>query len=246
MDKVSIITPSYNSAKYISETIESVLSQTYNNWEMIIVDDMSSDNSNEIIGEYIKKDSRIRLITLESNSGPAIARNRAIKESKGRYIAFLDSDDVWHPMKLEKQLDFMKTNGLSITYSSYHTIDGNGEKINTRHAKENITYNDMLKSNFIGNLTGIYDTAKIGKIYMDSTGHEDYALWLTIMKKVKITNGIVEPLAGYRILPGSVSANKFRALKWQWNIYRKTEKLNIFKSSYYFAWYIYYALNKRM
>jgi glycosyltransferase involved in cell wall biosynthesis len=120
---VSIITPSYNSEKFIKDTIGSVLSQTYKNWEMIIVDDVSPDNSNEIIEEYCKKDSRIKLIKLAKNSGPAVARNRAIQEAKGRYIAFLDADDLWKSEKLEKQIKFMTDNDLAFTYSSYDLLD---------------------------------------------------------------------------------------------------------------------------
>lgn len=242
---VSIITPSYNSEKLISQTIKSALEQTYQNWEMIIVDDMSPDNANEIIKNYILKDSRIKLIKLEKNGGPAKARNRAIEEASGRYIAFLDADDMWLPEKLEKQIQFMEENNLAITYSSYLTVDENGNEINTRIAKQKITYNDMLKTNHIGNLTGIYDCKKIGKYYMDDVGHEDYTLWLKIMKKVVHTKGIIEPLGKYRILEKSISANKLRALAWTWNIYRNILGMNIFESSFYFMHYAYNAIKKR-
>ena len=242
---VSIITPSYNSSKYIEETIWSVVSQTYKNWEMIIVDDMSPDNANIIIDNFLKNDSRIQLIKLEKNVGVAEARNIAIEQAKGRYIAFLDSDDIWLPQKLEKQINFMQEHDLSLTYSSYYTINENSTRLNTRKVKELISYRDMLKSNHIGNLTGIYDCDKLGKVYMDSRGHEDYILWLKVFKEIKQTRGIVEPLAEYRILANSLSSNKLKVLKWQWHIYRKVEKLNIFQSSYYFLFYIYYALKKR-
>lgn len=242
---ISIITPSYNSSKFIEQTIKSAISQTYQNWEMIIVDDCSPDNSNDIIEEYCKKDSRIKLIRLEKNSGPAVARNRAIEEAKGKYIAFLDADDLWIPEKLEKQIKFMQENDLAVTCSSYYTIDEVGKKINTRVVKESFSYTDMLKSNHIGNLTGVYDCEKLGKIYMDDVGHEDYTLWLKAMKKTGKTKAIVEPLAEYRILSNSISANKLKVLKWQWNIYRNIINLDIFQSSYYFIWYIYYAIMKR-
>lgn len=126
---VSIITPSYNSEKYISNTIESVITQTYQNWEMIIVDDCSTDSSCDIAEKYTQKDSRIKLIKLNKNSGPAKARNRAIKEAKGRYISFLDSDDIWYHRKLEKQVYFMKENDLAVTCSSYYIVDAKGKKI---------------------------------------------------------------------------------------------------------------------
>jgi len=242
---VSIITPSYKSVEYISSTIDSVINQTYQNWEMIIVDDCSPDNTNDIIEVYIKKDSRVRLVRLDENVGPANARNRGIEEAKGKYISFLDSDDIWLPEKLKKQIGFMCKNNLLLTYSSYFTIDEFNKNINTRISNNSINYNDMLKSNRIGNLTGIYDCEKLGKFYMDDVGHEDYTLWLKIMKKIGQTQGLIEPLAKYRILSNSISANKLKVLKWQWHIYRNIINLNIFKSSYYFIWYIYYALKKR-
>lgn len=245
MSLVSIIVPSYNSSRFIAQTIESVLNQTYLNWEMLIIDDYSPDNANNIIEKYIKKDERIKLIKLERNSGPAIARNRGIELAKGKYIAFLDSDDIWLPEKLEKQIKFMKDNNLSVTCSSYYTIDENNKNINTRIVKEFFSYAIMLKSNCIGNLTGIYDCEKLGKIYMDDVGHEDYTLWLKVMKKAKNTRAIIEPLAKYRILNNSISANKLKVLKWQWNIYRNIVRLGIFQSTYYFIYYIYYALKKR-
>lgn len=243
---VSIITPSYKSERFISETLESVLAQTYQNWEMIIVDDCSPDNANEIIGKYTKKDSRIKLIKLEKNGGPANTRNEGIKQAEGKYIAFLDSDDIWLPTKLEKQISFMEKKQLLLSYSSYHTIDEYGNRINTRNVKEYIDYTDMLKSNHIGNLTGIYDCSELGKVYMDNVGHEDYTLWLKIMKKVGSAHGIVEPLAEYRIFSSSISANKFKAMSWTWNIYRNVVGLDIFRSSYYFLHYIYYSLKKRV
>jgi len=243
--KVSIITPSYNSEKYISETIQSVLDQTCQDWEMIIVDDVSTDDSPQIIEQYTQKDSRIKLIRSKQNSGPARARNKAIKEAGGKYIAFLDSDDVWFPEKLEKQVMFMKENDLVITYSAYETMDEHSIYINTRNIQEIITYKDMLKSNRIGNLTGIYDSDFFGKVYMKEYGHEDYILWLELFKQIESTKGISEPLAKYRIVSKSISSNKLKVLKWQWKIYRNIEKLGIFQSAYYMIWYVFYALKKR-
>jgi len=242
---VSIITPSYNSSRFISQTIESVLSQTYQYWEMLIIDDCSMDNSNDIISKYTKEDNRIKLIKLETNNGPAVARNIGIKEAKGQYIAFLDSDDLWKPKKLEKQIKFMKENKLWLTYSAYDRIDKNNNILNNKSVKEVINYEDMLKSNHIGNLTGIYDCTKMGKLYMDDIGHEDYLLWLKIMKQIETTQGINESLAQYRVLTDSLSSNKIKALKWQWHIYRNIVKLNVFDSSYYLLHYIYNAIIKR-
>ncbi len=242
---VSIITPSYNSEKYIKETIESVLTQSYKNWEIIIVDDASSDNATQIVDEYVKKDSRVKLIKLKQNRGPANARNRAIKKASGKYIAFLDSDDIWLPTKLEKQIEFLQENNLVITYSAYETMDEDSKYINTRNIQKSITYKDMLKSNHIGNLTGIYDVDFFGKITMKEHGHEDYILWLEILKQIESTKGIPEPLAKYRVLSKSISSNKLKALKWQWKIYRDIEKLGLVQSAYTMIWYIFYALKKR-
>lgn len=245
MNLVSIITPSYKSSKFIAKTIESVISQNYRKWEMIIIDDFSPDNANHIIDEYCKKDNRIKLIKLKKNVGPANARNEGIKQATGKYLSFLDSDDIWLPEKLAKQIKFMQDNNLAVTCSSYYTIDEDGNKINTRIVKKSFSYSDLLKSNNIGNLTGIYDCEKLGKIYMDDVGHEDYTLWLKVMKRVGKTRSIIEPLAEYRILSNSISANKLKVLKWQWNIYRNIIGLDVFSSIYYFTYYVYYALKKR-
>ena len=241
---VSIITPSFNSEKYISSAIESVIDQTYQNWEMIIVDDNSTDSSCDIVDKYVKKDRRIKLIKMDNNSGPAIARNRAIKEAKGRYIYFLDSDDIWYNHKLEQQVNFMQANNLAVICSSYCTIDSNGQRSGIKTVREKISYKDMLKSNHIGNLTGVYDCIKLGKIYADNVCHEDYTLWLKVVQRSKNVRTILEPLAEYRVLNSSISSNKFKVLKWQWNIYRNILGLGIFKSCYYFIWYVYHAFKK--
>ncbi len=242
---VSIITPSYKSAKFISQTIESVLAQTYKDWEMIIVDDLSPDNANEIVEEYIIKDNRIKLIKLEKNSGPAVARNRAIKEAKGRYMAFLDADDLWMPDKLEKQIQFMNDNNLSFTYSSYKLIDENNSDLGNFITKETITYRSMLKTCSVGCLTAIYDTEKLGKVFMPNIlKRQDYGTWLSILKNIESTKGILEPLATYRILNNSVSSNKVKASLYQWKIYREVEKLSLIKSVWYFVQYAYYGFKK--
>ncbi len=236
---ISIITPSYKSEKFIADTIQSVLNQTYQNWEMIIVDDVSPDNSNKIIEQYVKKDSRIKLIKLEKNSGPAVARNKAIEEAKGRYIAFLDADDLWKSEKLEKQIKFMQENNLAFTYGSYDLMDENGKGLGTFITKEKISYKEMLKTCSVGCLTALYDTQKLGKVYMPLIlKRQDYGLWLRILKEIKTTQGILEPLATYRILKNSVSSNKFKAAQYQWKIYREVEKLNVFFSFYYFIHYV--------
>lgn len=245
MDLVSVITPTHNLSKFISQTIESALAQTYINFEMIIVDDLSGDNTKDIIRAYTEQDSRIKLIELKMNVGPALARNIAIKEAKGRYIAFLDGDDIWLPEKLEKQIKFMSDNALAFTYSSYYLMDEEGNSIGKFITKKNVSYYSLLKTNSIGCLTAIYDTNKIGKNMMPSIlKRQDYGLWLNILKEIKTARGILEPLAVYRLRKESVSSNKLIALKYVWKIYRDVEKLNIFTSIYYLCFYIYNGLRK--
>lgn len=231
---VSIITPVFNSQKYISDTIESVVSQTHTNWEHILVDDCSSDASESIIKSYQAKDPRIKYHRLENNSGAGIARNKAIALAKGRYIAFLDSDDLWHPEKLEKQLSFMEKNGYHFTFTDYDVIDEKGQKLSKIvKAKSFLTYKKALYKNPIGCLTVIYDAGFFEKQFMPSIRkRQDYALWLKLLKK---TNGygLDECLASYRTGNDSISANKLDLLKYEWKIYREVEGLSWFKSSFY-------------
>ena len=242
---VTIIMPSYKSEKFIIESVESVLAQTYSNWELIIVDDCSPDDSNKVITKYVDSDYRIKLIKLQKNSGPAIARNMAIETANGRYIAFLDSDDVWLPNKLEKQIKFMQDNDLAFTYSSYKLVGEDNEDFGLFITKDKISYFDMLKTCSVGCLTAIYDTEKIGKQYMPLIlKRQDYGLWLKILKLIGETRGILEPLATYRIRKNSVSSNKVKAAKYQWKIYREIEKLSCLKSLYYFAFYAYNGIIK--
>lgn len=244
---VSIITPSFKSERFISQTIESVLAQTYQNWEMIIVDDVSPDNSNEIIEAYCKRDSRIKLIKLEKNSGPAIARNRAIEEAKGRYIAFLDADDLWKPEKLEKQINFMEEKNCALSYSAYETMSEEGVLQNKFIMPPlKISYKDLLKSNYIGCLTAVYDTQKVGKIYMPLINkRQDYGLWLKILKKTDFAYGLDESLAIYRIMSNSVSSNKYKLLKFNYLLFREHEKFSSIKSFYYLIWNILFKLLKK-
>lgn len=244
---VSIITPAYNAEKFIADTIDSVLAQTYIQWEMIIVDDLSSDNTVKIVEEYIKKDTRLKLLRAEGRSGPAHVRNMAIEASHGRYIAFLDADDTWMPQKLEKQLALMKEHDLAFTYASYELMDEKSKSMGIFTTKNEITYESMLKTCSVGCLTAIYDVAKLGKKYMIAENlhkGEDYVLWLDIMKKIKKTKGLEEPLAKYRIQTTSLSSNKINAAKAQWHVYRNFERLNIFQSIYYLANYTYYGFIK--
>ncbi|HEM6924441.1 TPA: glycosyltransferase family 2 protein [Providencia rettgeri] len=233
--------PCYNSDKYISESIDSVLNQTYQNLELIIINDSSTDKTLEIIQSY--DDSRIKIINSIANEGVAFSRNKGISVSNGTYIAFLDSDDIWEKTKLEKQLVYLQ-NGWLIVCSNYISFDKENI-IKSRIAPEIIHYNDMLKTNFIGNLTGIYNQCKLGKHFQKKTGHEDYIMWLDIIKKSNQAYCIQEPLAKYRLSSNSLSGNKIKAMQWQWVIYRNELKMPLLKAIYYFSHYILNALKKR-
>ncbi len=243
---VSIITPSYNSSSFIEETIDSVILQTYENWEMIITDDLSTDNSVEIIQKYIDKDNRIKLIQLEENSGAAVARNASIKNANGKYIAFLDSDDLWIPEKLEKQITFMKEKNSPFTYSNYNLIDEEGKKLNIiKTPTEKITYRELLKENQIGCLTAIYDQEKLGKIYMPLIRkRQDFGLWLEILKKIKNADKINQDLAIYRVRKNSISSNKIELLKYNYELFNTHQNLTKLTSIYYLAWNIYRKIKK--
>lgn len=230
---VSIITPNYNSERFIRETIESVLSQTYKEWELIIVDDCSTDNSLNIIKNYAANDERIKLQINETNSGTATTRNNAIKFAKGRFIAFLDSDDLWDNNKLEKQINFMLANNYALTYSYYRQIDEEGKFLkNVNSIPLKIDYSSLIKRNWIGCLTGMYDTKIIGKVYVpDLKKRQDFALWLKIIKQTKHAYCFPEMLASYRLRKESMSSNKFGLIKYNWMLYREIEKISILKAS---------------
>ena len=244
-EKVSIIVPMYNAEKFIGKTIESVLAQTYQNWEMLIMNDVSTDNSLAIVSLYAKKDERIKIVNTEKNVGVVKGRNFLIDLASGKYIAFLDADDYWHNEKLEKQIKFMKEKNASISCTEYTRVKENEEKINDVIIKEEISYNDMLKNNYLGCLTVIYDAKKIGKRYFkELEKNEDYVLWLEIVKNVNTIYGLKENLAYYRVLDNSRSSNKVKTAKVRWEIYRKIEKLSLLKSIYYFLHYAIRAVLK--
>jgi len=232
---VSIITPNYNSEKFIAETISSVLKQTYENWEMVIVDDASTDNSIKIIDSYLENDSRIQLHQLSKNVGAGVARNKAIELSKGNFIAFLDSDDLWLPTKLEEQINFMIHNNFAISHTSYEVIKESGEKTNKIiNCKKKLNYNQMLYSNKIGCLTAVYNKDILGKVYMPKIRkRQDFALWLKLLKREKYVYGLSKNLAFYRDRRNSISNNKIEMLQWNWRLYKEIENLSYFRAIYY-------------
>ncbi len=228
---VSIITPTYNSSLYIEATIQSILEQTYSNWELLITDDCSDDNTIDIIQKYVKKDSRIKLFCLSKNSGAGVARNNSIREANGRFIAFCDSDDRWLPDKLEKQLVFMKQKKCALSYSSYYVCVEDKDVSGEIKCKPIIGYKDLVRDGCIGCLSAIYDTDMVGKVFMPVIRkRQDWGLWLLIIKKCQWAYGVEEPLAIYRQRIDSVSSKKFNLIAYNLMVYREVLHFSFFKS----------------
>lgn len=230
-DLVSIIMPAFNSENYISESIKSIINQSHENWELLVTDDFSTDNTNKIIRSFQKQDNRIILFNFKENKGAGIARNNSIFNAKGRFIAFLDSDDRWKPNKLKTQIDFMLSNKLSLTYSGYDVINEKGSYIKSIMAPESINYSQILSNNYIGCLTAIYDTNSLGKKYMpDIRKRQDWVLWINILELIRETKGITDSLAIYVDRKDSISGNKFLLLKYNWTVYSNVLGFNKLKS----------------
>ena len=242
---VSVIIPTYNSEKYIEETLNSVLNQTYREFEIIIIDDCSKDNTFEIVKEYEKKYSNIVCLKQEQNKGVAEARNRGIKKSRGRYIAFLDSDDLWYEKKLEKQLKLMKEKRVFFSYTAIEMIDEEGKILKEkREVKEEITYNFLLKNTMIATSSVIVDKLKYGEFQMPlRRSGQDYATWLQLLKKGK-AYGINEVCVSYRVRKGSLSSNKIKSIKQVYDIQTQQEKINKIKSIYNCLFFLANALKK--
>jgi len=245
---ISIIMPMHNSAAFVGEAIESVLAQSYNEWELIIVDDESTDASVSIVEAYAQKDSRIRLFrNPKPIKMPSAPRNMGLSMAKGRYIAFLDSDDMWLPEKLTQQIPLMQNPQVAIVYSNYEKMTESGKKTGrVIKAPRQADYKKLLRGNVIGNLTGIYDKEKVGIVPFLNIHHEDYAMWLSILKRGFIAQNTGTVAARYRLSSSSVSTNKYRVLSWQWNIYRNIEHISIMKSTIYFVSYAFKAFLKTL
>ena len=245
---VSIIMPSYNAARFIGESINSVLLQTYSNWELLIVDDCSKDNSVEVVRKFANIDKRVVLFSLEKNVGAAAARNVAIEHAQGQYIAFLDSDDVWDEYKLEKQLAFMKQYSYAFTFSNYYVMEENGKKTeNIVKVPSSLSYHQYLRNTIIGCLTVIIDRQQTGdfKMPLIKSSH-DVALWLLIMKRGFKAYGLKDVLAGYRLVSTSNTAKKWKAAKDVWKVYREIEGLSVLYAAYCFCGYAINAVLKRI
>lgn len=230
-DLVSIITPSYNTANYIAETIQSVQAQTYENWEMIILDDCSADNTDGVVREYLS-DTRIKYLKNEKNSGAAVSRNRALREAKGKWIAFLDSDDLWTPDKLQRQISFMEKGKYHFSYTNYEEIDESSNALGvTVTGPKCITRHGMYNYCWPGCLTVMYDADVVGLIQIeDIKKNNDYAMWLKVCKKADCYH-LDEVLAKYRKRAGSISNNGYiKMIKWHYRLYREAENKSAFSS----------------
>lgn len=246
MELVSIIMPAYNSARFIGESINSVLAQTYTNWELLIVDDCSKDSTAEIVAAF--SDPRIHYQRNVNNMGAAETRNQALKRAQGRYIAFLDSDDLWEPEKLKKQIAFMEKNGYAFTFSDYRIMKENGTwtgKI--LHMPASLSYHQYLRNTAIGCLTVVIDRLKTGDFLMPNIkSSHDMALWLLIMKRGFRAYATPECLASYRLVSTSNTAKKYKAAQDVWRVYRNVEHLSICYSAFCFCGYAIHAILKRL
>lgn len=244
----SIIMPTYNSVQFVGEAINSVKRQEFKSWELLIVDDASTDKTPEMLRDHAGEDSRIKLFFMHSNEGPAKARNVAIDSAKGRFISFLDSDDIWREDKLERQRALFETTGTPLAFSAYRKIDESGNRIGrVVSVPECVSYRQLLGETSIATCTAAYDTERVGKVLMpDIRKRQDFALWLAILRTGHLARSVEEPLAYLRKRKGSVSSNKLIAAAYVWQVYRDLEKLSRAQSAYYFLKYAFHASVKTM
>ncbi|EGQ8339622.1 glycosyltransferase [Vibrio parahaemolyticus] len=248
--RVSIITPAYNSSKYIYKTYESIKKQSFEDWEWIVVDDCSTDETTDIINGIIKDDDRVNLVINSTNSGAAASRNRGIDVAKGTYIAFIDSDDVWLPEKLDRQYKYMLNNQVEFSFTAYNVVNEDGSKVLCTvdtTAPDEITYKDHLKKRAtLGCSTVMVSKEFVGTKRMpDIRSGQDYAFWLSLLKSDTNAFCLKEILTSYRITPGSISRNKIKKARRQWQIYRELEKLSLVYSIECFLNYAFRAIFRR-
>ena len=245
--RVSVVMPAYNAAETIEAAMRSVLDQHHADVELIVVDDCSRDDTWWRVQEIAATDPRVRALRQDRNFGVAAARNAGIDAATGRYIAFLDSDDRWHPAKLGLQLAHMQATGTRVSYTAYQRVAPDGRPLSTVRPPPVVRYRDMLRSNCIGNLTGLYDRS-LGEVRFRRIGHEDYAFWLQVVRLAgeAACAGLPEPLAYYLVRPGSLSANKLRAARWQWRILRDVERIGRVRAAAYLVEYAARAVAKRI
>jgi len=246
---VSVIIPNYNASRYLGETLESVRNQTFADWEAIVVDDCSSDHSVEIIQSYVQKDRRIRLIEcMTNNGGPAVPRNMGIAAAQGDYIAFLDSDDLWLPGKLEIQLRFMKERNVRLSSTSYSLIDENSHDLNRIiRAEPQMNYKKYLRNTAIGFSTTIVHRELLSGIsFQKMPVAEDFPFWLDVLRQGETMYGLQQVLTKYRVQKKSLSSNKIRSARQIWSVYREYERFCFLRAAFYFSCYAANAIRKRL
>ncbi len=248
MPLVSVIMPCYNMEKFISDSIMSVRNQTYSSWELLIVDDASTDATADIVKKQCEQDNRIHFTVKPEHSGIADTRNQCLKQAQGQYLAFLDADDIWHPEKLETQLGFMVEKKVGFTYSTYDCIDEMGQPLDKSvMTAGNLNYETYLRNTIIGCSTVMVNKAVVGEVVVPAfRTSEDTATWLSILKKGFLAYAIDKPLTSYRIRQHSASSNKLKASSDLWRVYQKQEKLPLFKALGCFFSYAFHAIKKRL
>lgn len=244
---VSIITPAHNAERFIGETIRSVQAQTMGDWEMLVADDASPDGTRGVVEELALEDPRIRLVALAQNGGPARARNAALAQARGRYMAFLDSDDLWLPAKLERQLAFMAERDSAVSYTAFRRISADGGRIGRLiRVPKSLSYRQLLKNTAIATVTCVVDRQMTGPFEMTDAGYDDYILWLELLRRGFVAHGLQEDLARYRVVGGSISSKPQRSAAWTWNIYRKIEGLDLVPAVWCMGHYGLRAVAKRL
>lgn len=243
---VSVIMPTYNCGRFITETIESIQAQTYENWEIVIVDDCSKDDTKQVVEALIEKDSRIKYHCLEVNSGAAVARTKSMELAQGEYMAFCDSDDLWMPDKLEKQLKFMQDNDYAFSCTAYEQIDEQSNSLNrVIKTVKKTDYNRLLLDCPVGNSSVMYNVGKMGKFQVPNIRkRNDDALWLTMLKKEKYIWGMPDVLMRYRIRSNSISSNKLSVIKYHWILYREIEHLSVLRSAFHIGFWCFLKVFK--
>jgi teichuronic acid biosynthesis glycosyltransferase TuaG len=244
-DLVSIITPAYRCASVVGDTIRSVLEQTYPHWEMLIVEDCSSDNTREVLREWTKIDSRVRLIEQPKNGGPAMARNAGLERAQGRWIAFLDSDDLWVPQKLERSIAFAKFHQAPLVFTGFRRIPAEGAEVGRYiGVPRTLSYRQLLGNTAIATSTVLLDREIVGEVRMRKTYYDDFDCWLQLLKPGRTAYGLDEDLMRYRVMGQSVSRNKRNSAAKVWRAYRDLEQLSVPASCWYFANYAIRGLMK--
>ena len=235
---VSVITPAYNAARYIEATIASVQAQTCTGWEMVIADDGSDDETCALVEALAREDPRIVLVRQATNGGPAAARNLALAHARGRYVCFLDSDDLWLPTKLERQLVVMRETGCAISYTAFRRISDDGTRIGrVIEVPESMTYRQLLKRTAIAHSTSMVDSEQTGPLRLVDAGYDDYILWLSLLRRGFEARGLNEDLVRYRVVGSSISSRPLRSAGWVWRIYRERERIGLLRAAWYLAHY---------